>query len=138
MSGEPKPQNATAWSRRTFVRALIGGGVVGAGALSIFEFARSKATQPQGGGPGLTAPTRAALAAVQALILPSEPGVPGATDIGAIDYLEGAMRDPRTDADDKKTVDDGIARLIAAAKQQHGADFGALPPQTQNKLVIMT
>lgn len=126
-------------SRRSFVRALLAGGAALAGWAALLHLARGRPggeRAPGAAGPSpLDATQRATLAAAQALVLPSEAGAPGARELSAIDYLEGALADPRVEPDDVEALLACAGRLEAAAQEGRRAAFAALPPEEQERLL---
>lgn len=79
-------------------------------------------------GPALSPAQLAALAAVLQQILPKAGNCPGAADIGAVAYLQGALADPRTSPEDITSVLDGLAELERLSARRHQLAVQALPP----------
>lgn len=77
----------------------------------------------------------AVVARVQELLLPSEPGSPGATDVGAFEYLKTAMQEERIDSAQRDFILHGVYWLQDAAMQQHEQAFLSLNAQTQQALL---
>ncbi len=66
-------------------------------------------------------------------LLPSGEGFPGARDVHAIGYLDGALSDPGVDPDHVQRVHEG-ARLLDEHATAHGAaTFDALPPDLEDE-----
>lgn len=79
-------------------------------------------------GPLLSPAQLAGLAAVLQQILPVADGCPGAAAVGALAYLQGALADPRTTADDTASVLDGLAELERLSADHHQLAVQALAP----------
>ncbi|MBI5608730.1 MAG: gluconate 2-dehydrogenase subunit 3 family protein [Deltaproteobacteria bacterium] len=75
------------------------------------------------------------LAAVQALILPSEAEVPGAAEIGATQYVRQALADPRLEPDDLESLQGLLLALERGARQTGGPSFAALAAKNQADII---
>lgn len=137
------PAGLPGLGRRKLVRWLLAGGALGAGILPLLRFLNRHQEQRAGDtaskgvrGKLLLSPTqRATLAAACALVLPSEVGSPGANELGAIEYLEGALAEPRADPEALASLSAGADRLEALAKTRHAASFSALSSSDQEPLL---
>ena len=63
------------------------------------------------------------LAAVQEHLFPPGDDTPGASDIGAIDYLRNTLEQPGADGSDRGFIVDGVGWLNDLAREDHGAPF---------------
>jgi hypothetical protein len=79
-------------------------------------------------GPALSPAQLAGLAAILQQILPKAGDCPGAADVGALAYLQGALADPRTSPDDITAVVDGLAELERLSAQRHRLAVQAVTP----------
>ena len=111
-------------SRRAF---LAQAAATSAAALFPFPAAAAAGDKKAVSIPARLAPAQwRTLAAVQAHLFPAAPGSPGAADINALDYLRGVLDGPALDDDEKAFLVDGVGWLEDIAREQTGADFGAL------------
>jgi gluconate 2-dehydrogenase gamma chain len=77
-------------------------------------------------GAGLSAGQWRLLAAVQAHLLPSEPGAPGAHEVNAAGYLRLVLADPGLDPEDRELVCTGVIELEGLCRDLHEREFTAL------------
>jgi gluconate 2-dehydrogenase gamma chain len=66
------------------------------------------------------------LAAVQAHLLPSEPGIPGAREVNAAGYLRLVLADPGLGDDDRELMRAGVAELERLCRDLHQQEFTSL------------
>src|ERR1700754_533566 len=127
--------------RRAFLRAASAAGVAWAAGdlLRVEEALAWAAQQAQSGAAGpLEALTRSEAEVVDALtsrILPAVDGRPGAREAGVLYFIDRALT--TFNAGQKKQYADGIADLNrrAARKRKGAANFAALTPGQQDKIL---
>ena len=78
---------------------------------------------------------RTTIAALQNHLLPSEPGIPGARDIGALNYLENALRGTGIDPSDLPQLRKGVAALDNQSVQRTGKIFYLLPAEKKERIL---
>lgn len=130
-------------SRREFLQQLA---IFGA-ALSSFRcrvFERDpppldlRPLDPPKRSPPFTVEQRETLAAACDRILPSEPGSPGATDAGVIEFAVSELRRPELVEIRKRVVGGLLALDRRAARLQPGARFIELGPEGQEAILHQT
>ncbi|MEW5847794.1 MAG: gluconate 2-dehydrogenase subunit 3 family protein [Myxococcota bacterium] len=73
--------------------------------------------------------------AVQAQLLPSGPGSPGAREINATGYLDAALSDAAVDLGDVERLRAGVATLQERARTTHGKAFADVDAAQQEALL---
>lgn len=128
--------------RRAFMAAGVG--TAGAAALSFYWFetlgdpsrrARIEPTPPGVPGRSFDALQMRTAAAACDRLLPSEPGSPGARDVGAARYLDALLASDFPSAETKATVLDGLAKLNARARAKGAREFSLLSPARKDDAI---
>lgn len=73
------------------------------------------------------------MAAVQEHLLPSEPGIPGARDVHAVDHLRLVLQDPRLDPADRDMVRAGLVDLRALCQELYARPFEKLTAEQRER-----
>ncbi len=113
--------------RRTFL-AATGAGAAGLLALAAERrWRRAVVVTPPDHAPRILSRAEwGTLAAAQDRLLPSGPGSPGAREVNAVGYLDGALAEADTDPADRDRVKQGAARLDALAHDRGATSFADL------------
>lgn len=118
-------------SRRTFLARLAGVSIA-----ALFPLTAAGAAQERDEWKGLTEKQQAVLAAVQAHMFPSEPGIPGAKEINALAYLNHAvLADTQMDEDEKDFIRNGIGWLEELVKDKFGKSFTDLDATQREQML---
>ena len=136
-------------ARRAFlVGTAIGAGAAASVALVPGALAQHQPPQPapanttvpdhgdhSGGGYGawLNGEESAAIAAFAERLMPGEPGKPGATDAGVLNYIDLALAGAY--ADQRDFYRRGIAQLDAYCRKTQNAPFAQLPAARQDEVI---
>ena len=105
-------------TRRTFLARLAGVSVA-----ALFPLAAAAAIPSPKSKTALPENQQAVLAAVQQHLFPSEPGIPGASEINALVYLNNVLADPEMDEDEKAFIRNGVGWLEELVKDELGKSF---------------
>ena len=117
-------------SRRTFLARMAGVSVA-----ALFPLAAVAATPASKNHTALSDDQQTVLAAVQQHLLPSEPGIPGASDINALAYLNNVLADPRMDEEEKAFIGNGTGWLQALVKDETGKSFTDLDATRREQML---
>ena len=82
----------------------------------------------------LTPAEAKAMRAFAALIIPSDDSMPGADEVGAVYFVDRAVRTPFF-AESIPLVRAGLAKLDARARAAGASDFATLPPASQEDIM---
>ncbi len=125
---KPPAQSPERLDRRRFLTQLLS--TVAAGATSRSALCAAAAALEScahtGASAGLSAGQWQMLAAVQAHLLPSEPGIPGAREVNATGYLRLLMTDPRTGEEQRVWLRDGLVELAELSSERFASEFISL------------
>lgn len=116
-------------TRRTFVEWGL---AVASGALGLLGLGCRSGARPSA--KPIPADLDAVIEAASARMLPSDDG-PGAREAGVIEYLRAALDLPVYRAQRRRLLD-GARRLVAIARRDWGADFTALSPEEQDRVLV--
>ncbi len=86
----------------------------------------------------LEEPVWKTLAQVQEALFPAAEDVPGAEDIGAVNYLHKAIENPNADGEDKDFIFRGAGWLDELAQQRYKRNFIQLTDKEQEKIIEET
>lgn len=75
------------------------------------------------------------IAAVQDILLPSEPDAPGAREIHALAYLRGVLAEPRRNRDEGRLILKGASWLDDLSRQRQGKGFLELAGEPREALL---
>ena len=140
----PGTHDVAGMDRRQLLLRMAGLSVLTAtgsfGSISCTRAERLRPTPPAvRGGPGgraLVGPDWWTLYAAQDVLLPSDPGAPGARDANATGYVDALLLDPDVDPDDKQTLRDGLAWLQASARARGDRPFDALDEAARDAILV--
>lgn len=108
-------------SRRTFLARMAGVSVA-----ALFPLAAGGASPAPKSNAALPDDQQAVLAAVQQHLFPSEPGIPGASEINALAYLNNVLADPKMDEEEKAFIRNGTEWLEELVREEQGGAFTGL------------
>ncbi|MEN8109125.1 MAG: gluconate 2-dehydrogenase subunit 3 family protein [Pseudomonadota bacterium] len=108
-------------SRRAFLARMAGVSVA-----TLFPLAAGGVAFAPKSHTALSDDQQAVLAAVQQHLFPSEPDIPGASEINALAYLNNVLADPKMDGEEKAFISNGIGWLEELVKDESGKSFAEL------------
>jgi gluconate 2-dehydrogenase gamma chain len=117
-------------SRRTFLARMAGVSVA-----ALFPLAAAAATPSPKINVTLSDTQQAVLAAVQQHLFPSEPGIPGASEINALAYLNNVLADPEMAEGEKAFVRNGVGWLEELVKDELGKSFTDLDATQREQML---
>jgi gluconate 2-dehydrogenase gamma chain len=117
-------------SRRTFLARMAGVSVA-----ALFPLAAVGATPASKHHAVLSDGQQVVLAAVQQHLFPSEPGIPGASEINALAYLNNVLADPEMDEEEKAFIGNGVGWLEELVKDETGKSFTDLDATQREQML---
>ena len=120
--------------RRTFL--LRGGAVLAtAAALAGLPYALRKELTRETSFVLFSTQQHDTVSAVQEHLFPTGPDSPGAADVNATAYLEGAITAPGIDPDTRNTIVNGVDRLQDASRERFDVPFNRLSFEQREQLL---
>ncbi len=113
------------WTRRKFLETGLKGSLVVGGAVGGLRpaVAQRRVARPKLPWPGLDARERESLRAAMDELIPSGDGMPSASEVGGVDYLERLAREL---PDFRRDLEKALTTLEEVSQKLHGKSFSSL------------
>lgn len=111
------------WRREIISRRAFLARVAGVSVAALFPLVAGGAASAPTSDRTLSDNQQTVLAAVQQHLFPSEPGIPGASEINALAYLNNVLADPKMDEEEKAFISNGVGWLEDLVKDEFGKSF---------------